>query len=340
MSDVAPMITVLMPVYNGERYLREAIDSILGQTFRDFEFLIINDGSTDGTEAIIQSFHDSRIRYIKNESNLKLIATLNKGLVLAKGEFIARMDADDIAVSTRLEKQLAFMKENESVGICGSWFESFGSGNSVVKYPVSDDGIRYMALYQCPFCHPSVMLRTEVIRKHRLEFSHDYPHAEDYEFWLRAGRFTEMHNIAEVLIRYRQHAESVSVKESNIQLDKSITIRKLFFQEIGAQASDEEIDLFRRMNYHANDLKRPDIEVLGRLICSISTSNRSASYISPDWLDAQLAEKWSGLCLNHTEFGFFTIRQYCSVMKVLQRSTPTFDFLKLIIKSVLRYSNK
>ena len=119
-------VTVLMPVYNGEMYLREAIDSILHQTFTDFEFLIINDGSTDNSETIILSYDDSRIRYEKNDSNLKLIATLNKGIELAKGKYIVRMDADDISIPDRIEKQVAFLEKNPDVGICGSWFTAFG----------------------------------------------------------------------------------------------------------------------------------------------------------------------------------------------------------------------
>lgn len=340
MGNQTPIITVLMPVYNGEHYLREAIDSILEQTLSDFELLIINDGSTDESEKTILSYDDDRIRYVKNESNLKLIATLNKGLQLSRGKYIARMDADDIAAPTRLAKQLEFMESHPAVGICGTWFESFGSTNSVVKYPISDSGIRYMALYQCPFCHPTVMLRTELIRNHELEFSHDYPHAEDYEFWLRAGRFTELHNLPEVLLKYRQHEESVSVKEASTQLDRSIVIRGQFFHEFGVRATEKELNLFRKMNYHDNDFSKAEIETLGKLICRLSDSNSSVNYIAQDWLQVHLVDKWMGLCLNHTEFGFFVLNQFRSVAKCLHGNTTTKAFLKLLLKSALRYSNK
>ena len=109
-----PLVSVLMAVYNGEKYLLEAIESILNQTYTNFEFLIINDGSTDSTEEIILSYSDQRIRYIKNEQNLKLIASLNKGLDLAKGKYIARMDADDISLPDRLEKQVNFLERNST----------------------------------------------------------------------------------------------------------------------------------------------------------------------------------------------------------------------------------
>jgi len=115
-----PKVTVLMPVYNGEKYLNEAIDSILGQTFKDFKFLIINDGSTDGTADILKSYKDSRIKVTNNEKNIGLTKSLNKGLKMAKSEYIARMDADDISLPTRLQKQVEFMDSHPKVGVCGT----------------------------------------------------------------------------------------------------------------------------------------------------------------------------------------------------------------------------
>ena len=120
-----PKVTVLMPVYNGEKYLKEAITSILLQTFDDFEFLIINDGSSDASVDIIQSFRDPRIRLVHNDTNIGLIATLNKGLKLAHGKYVARMDQDDISLPRRLEKQTYFMDNNPDVGVCGTWIKLF-----------------------------------------------------------------------------------------------------------------------------------------------------------------------------------------------------------------------
>jgi glycosyltransferase involved in cell wall biosynthesis len=134
-ANTNPLVTVLMPVYNGEEFLHEAIESILKQTYLNFELLIINDGSTDSSENIILSYPDTRIRYIKNESNIKLIATLNNGFALAQGKYIVRMDADDYSVKERLQKQVAFMEANPEVTLAGSWFETIGDEPSrVVKY--------------------------------------------------------------------------------------------------------------------------------------------------------------------------------------------------------------
>ena len=126
MIESSPIVTVLMPVYNAEKYLAEAINSILNQTFTNYELLIINDGSTDKSEEIILKYSDKRIRYIKNDKNIRLVATLNKGIELAKGKYIARMDADDISVPTRLEKQITLLENNEDIGVCGSFLYVFG----------------------------------------------------------------------------------------------------------------------------------------------------------------------------------------------------------------------
>ena len=148
-------VTVLMPVYNAEQYLREAIGSILHQTFTDFEFIIINDGSTDRSEEIIKSYTDTRIRYYKNESNLKLIATLNKGFDLAGGKYIARMDADDISLPNRLQLQFELMEKNPEVGLCGTWFENFTEEEptGVAKYSPDHETICFTHLYQIHLSH-------------------------------------------------------------------------------------------------------------------------------------------------------------------------------------------
>ncbi|MCP8319033.1 MAG: glycosyltransferase, partial [Candidatus Methylarchaceae archaeon HK01B] len=130
----SPKITILMSVYNGEKYLREAIDSILNQTFKDFEFLIINDGSTDRTVEILRSYHDSRIKIITNEKNMGLTKSLNKGLKIARSEYVARMDADDISYPRRLEVQYEYMKKNPDVGIVGSWNDVIDDKGNTIDY--------------------------------------------------------------------------------------------------------------------------------------------------------------------------------------------------------------
>lgn len=207
-----PMVTVLMSVYNGEKFLKEAMESILNQTFTDFEFLIINDGSTDKSVEIIESYDDSRIRLINNEKNLKLIASLNKGISLARGKYIARMDCDDVSMPERLEKEVEFLENNPEYGLVGSCITVIdGEGREQYKkdYPSNNDLIKLFLSLCCPLAHGSIMAKTELFRQN-LYGSEEYPAVEDYELWNRMARTTKIHNIPEYLFKYRVYGESFS----------------------------------------------------------------------------------------------------------------------------------
>jgi len=141
-------VTIIMPVYNGEVYLREAIDSILDQTLTDFEFLILNDGSSDHSVDIVRSYDDPRIRLVENEANLGVVQTLNRGLDLANGTFIARMDCDDRSLRDRLARQVAFLDDHPEVGICGTWMEAIGARAGYIwRYPTDPERIRCSLLF-------------------------------------------------------------------------------------------------------------------------------------------------------------------------------------------------
>jgi glycosyltransferase involved in cell wall biosynthesis len=201
----SPKITVLMPVYNGEQYLREAIESILNQSYTDFDFLIIDDGSTDQSANIINSYPDPRIRLVENERNMGLIHTLNRGIDLANSKFIARMDCDDISMPNRLSKQLALMEQHPAVGVCGGWIEYFMGKQLILKFPVNDKDIKHALLSYNPMAHPAIMIRAEVIKKNHIYYDPEYQHVEDYELWARLSSITCFANIPEVILKYRIH---------------------------------------------------------------------------------------------------------------------------------------
>jgi glycosyltransferase involved in cell wall biosynthesis len=202
-------VTVLMPVYNGEPYLREAMESILNQSFTDFEFLIINDGSTDRSVDIILSYPDPRIRLVDNDQNIGLVHTLNRGIDLANGEFIARMDGDDISMPERFSKQVAFMERHPEVGVYGGWIEYFMGRELVMKFPASDADIRQALPSYNPIAHPTVMIRREVLKDHHLYYDPEYRHVEDYELWTRLSAITCFANIQEVVLKYRIHPAQI-----------------------------------------------------------------------------------------------------------------------------------
>ncbi|PLT27789.1 glycosyltransferase family 2 protein [Peribacillus deserti] len=203
-------VTVLMPVFNGEKYLKQAIDSILSQTYKNFEFLIIDDGSKDKSIKIIKKYKDPRIRLVRNKKNIGLIKTLNKGLSLSRGKYIARMDCDDISLPERLEKQVEFMEQHPDIGVCGTALELI---DKEVKwyYPTDPDYLKCKLLFICCIPHPTVMFRKKVLENIKYR---KYEHAEDYYLWVALSEKTKLVTLPEVLLKYRQHPNQVSNKFS------------------------------------------------------------------------------------------------------------------------------
>lgn len=219
------LITVLMPVYNAEKYLMSAINSILRQTYQNFEFLIINDGSTDRSEEIIKSYHDERIRYIKNEKNLKLIATLNKGVELAKGEYIARMDADDIALPCMLWNAMSGFLDAPYAAIVNQ--RDYEMDDDGLRYwkrrflvYLKNDSLRYTQLFCTQILHPGIVVKTEVLKQYRyIEASHTL-YREDFDLWKRMlvggcyvkvlASYAILHRRAKNSITNTQHADYIA----------------------------------------------------------------------------------------------------------------------------------
>ena len=241
-----PLISVIMPVYNGEKYLREAIDSVLAQTYTNFELLLINDGSTDSSKSIILSYDDPRIRYIENEKNLRLIATLNKGIDLAKGDYIARMDADDVCMPERFEEQVDFLSKNNDIDLCGSWairIDGDGTITGRIKNINTPGLLKCATYFTCPFIHPSVMFRAQVLKDNH--YNPSVPDVEDTELWHRLTlKGYKMANITKYLLKYRWHGENISAQKE----DYVISVKKSIFRPtmenfLGKSLSDEEMDL-------------------------------------------------------------------------------------------------
>lgn len=229
---ISPLVSVIMPIYNAEKYARESIESILNQSFSNFELIIINDGSTDYSEKVILSFKDARIKYFKNEKNLKLIETLNLGLKLAQGKYIARIDADDVALPVRFEKQITFLENNTDYGIVGSFAKCFGDSNGILKYVEEDQDIRFALLTHNPFIHSSVMFSRSILEEHNLEFRKEQLHVEDYDLWINMICHTKAKIIPETLIKYRIHENQISSIFRDLQIKNSENLQKRYFKTV------------------------------------------------------------------------------------------------------------
>jgi glycosyltransferase involved in cell wall biosynthesis len=222
-----PIISVILPVFNGEKYILESVRSILNQTFDDFELIIVDDGSSDSTLRIIRSISDSDSRVIViSRENRGLVYSLNEAVELCKGEWIARMDADDIATPNRFSTQLHWLKKT-GADICGTWIKIFGVGSSkVIKFPVTDLQIKSTILFACPLAHPSVMIKSNLLKKMR--YNNDWKSCEDFDLWERAARSgVKMTNVPEVLLYYRLHPDQITNlnKANQMSLSNKVIIR-------------------------------------------------------------------------------------------------------------------
>ena len=294
-----PYVTVLMPVYNSEMYLKEAIDSILNQTFRDFEFIVINDGSTDSTSDIIKSYSDPRIIYLQNEKNCGVAKSLNKGLRIARGKYIVRMDADDISLPARLEKQVAFMDANPEIGVCGTWLKTFGNGNDIWTPPGTHDEI-FVGIFFCYVntYHPTVIIRKDTIKDLQEFYNEDFKQSEDVEYWARLANLgVKFANIEEVLLKYRIHEKNVSKIHHDIQKKYCDSVRLMHFRHLGIELTEEEMSTYNvlMMGISSN---RVSIGKVSQLIIKIQEANKKTKIFSNPTLSRELAHKWFGLCYN------------------------------------------
>lgn len=298
-----PLVSVFMPVYNAGIYLEAAIQSILDQTFRDFEFVIVNDGSTDQSEAVIRSFHDPRIRLENNPQNLGLIASLNRGLELCHGAYIVRMDQDDISLPTRLEKQIGWLEAHPEYGLIGSWFEDFGDAieSRVVRYSSDDTHIRIRHLYQTHVSHPTAVLRSAIIREHHLRFDPEFVHGEDYNCWVSFSAHCKLSNYPEVLVRKRDHPRNITNLYAKTMHHTCTRVKQRQFEAMGAPLSVEEADIYTRFADPEWNFNSEEMQLLSALLNRIHAANRKSHFIHPDAYDAWLAEKWFNLCYHNPQ---------------------------------------
>ena len=285
------LVSVVMPVYNGALYLREAIDSILSQTHTNLELIIINDGSTDNSEEIIRSYNDSRILYLINEKNSGICVTLNKGLDIAKGKYIARMDCDDISVPERLQMQIEYMEQNPSIGILGSDIVIFGEGIEERDFQMVHDPELCSAglLFNPCFAHPTVIWRKEIMEELNLRYDENYRGLEDFVMWWKFAEVTRLANIPQVLLRYRRHKSQETQNRTKMVTQQSNEFRRYRYQKMGITLSSSEMKIFDNYSYgNFNEFNTKGfslfVEVMAKIIkrstYPISTSKKAIKVIS------------------------------------------------------------
>lgn len=290
-------ISVVMSVHNGELYLQESIESILGQTFRDFEFIIINDASTDRSRQVIESYNDSRIRLINNEENLGLTRNLNKGIDLATGKYVARMDADDIAMPQRFAHQFAFLESHPDYGLCSTWARTFGAYDIPLNFPTRDEKLKCCLLFQNPIVHPTVMFRTNVVRDVRYDESLRV--AQDFDLWHRIAQHTRIACLPEYLLMYRVHNSSTSATKSEAQEKVRNDIFKSYLNQLGIEPTEKEMGIHNSMSQVKSKKEELDINYLPDMYLwmqRIIRQNRQRKVFDQDALKDVLCFRWLLSC--------------------------------------------
>ena len=226
-----PKISVVMSVYNGEKHLRESIESILNQTFTDFEFIIVNDGSTDNSLEIIKSYDDERIKIINNEENIGLTKSLNKAIKQARGVYIARQDADDISLSNRLELQFKFLEKHPEVALLGTGIYVIDENGDEIEKRIMHPNPKRSLLKGNRFIHGSVMFRKSVIDELGA-YNETLRYSQDYELWLRLSKEYDVRNLTVPLYKLRMHKSSILSRKVEEQQMYAVLARKLAMNEI------------------------------------------------------------------------------------------------------------
>ena len=295
-----PKVSVIMPVYNGAKHIREAIDSVLAQTFQDWDFWIINEfGSNDGSAEIVSEYAqtDERFHLVQNQARLGLAESLNTGFRLAQGTYFARLDADDTAHPERFARQVALMENHPEVGICGTWQHHFGPNEDWVHCPpASADKCRARLLFNCDLCHSTLMLRREVVLEHQLFYDNSFG-AEDYELWCRAVWVTDIVNIPEVLGEYRVGDGNITAdKEAMLDIESGQLVARNLEQSLDIHLTEDEAMLFRgwsnpfdRFSSEEREAKLTELE---RILRQIYKHNTRRHAFDDTCLLEVLATKW------------------------------------------------
>jgi glycosyltransferase involved in cell wall biosynthesis len=334
------LISVIMPVYNSGLYLNAAIESILAQTYTNFEFLIFNDGSTDNCSEIIGSYTDSRIVFYDSNENKGYIHWLNYGLEIAKGELIARMDSDDIAVSTRFEKQVKIFSLFKNIGVCGSWVQPFSGGEKLQKwtYSENDSHIKTDLLFENPIAHPSVMMRRSLFDNFFFKYNPQYFPAEDYFLWYQLQEVTEFCNIPEVLLYYRMHSKQTSYS-SEEQIEPTKKILKLCMLKSGLSLGND-IKKFEELILNPWQQTEAFLLESGTYLNELAFKNDGSGYFDKTYFRKKVQALFWKQCYFASKKNINGLKIYKSLMPDKYYNVPFLHTLIVYLKYKFGYTSK
>jgi glycosyltransferase involved in cell wall biosynthesis len=334
-------VSVLMPVYNCAPFITAALNSILTQTFADFEVVIIDDCSTDNTVQLIEDIDDARIKLVRKPHNTGITDSLNMGLELAEGQFIARMDGDDISVSTRFAEQIALLDHDPSLVLCGSWMQIM-STDDIVKHPVEHDEIKTAMLVANCVMHPTVMIRTSFLRENNLQYNKLLEPSEDYDLWVRMIKKGRFYNIPRVLLMHRLHDSQTSETRRSEQEIKANTIRCVHLSSLTTMSSARKFYDVERARLETSQEKK--MAMLNWLIgqkAALASKNQFIGVFNRELFDLFLTRHVKAFCRTvFLDSVSYNPRQLIFFLRHVVRYPNDFstrEVLKTVVKCLLFY---
>jgi glycosyltransferase involved in cell wall biosynthesis len=328
-----PKVSVVLPVYNVAAHISSTIESLLKQTFRDFELLVLDDCSTDSTVAQVQAFTDPRVRLIQNQYNLGRAGTDNAAFAYVKGEYIAKMDGDDLCHPARLAQQVAYLDANPTVNVVGSWMQNFGASKFLNRYPADPATAQVLTLFTLPTGNPSVMLRTNLFREQGMSYNSELRQSEDYDFFARYIRQLRIVTLPIALIRYRVPPD---VSKKTILTERATVaddVREQLLRRWGVSFSAQELRLHQAAAMLNQAYGNLDLGQLEAWLLKLLHHNEAHPLFEPAALQRGLSERWFEACYSQPRPDNM---QYFKKSELSAYFTPTKQQrLKSLIKSLL-----
>ena len=332
-----PRLTVLMPTYNVAQWVEEAVQSVLRQTYKDFELLVVDDGSTDDTLEHVRAISDPRIRIAAFPDNVGLADNLNRGLDLISTELVARMDGDDIAEPDWLETGIKVLDTHPDIDICSFGFQFFGTKTSLVRFPEHHEDSKVQMLFGCTVIVP--VMRRNVFADNHLRYRTDTFPAEDYSLWADAYRVAKVYNVQRTLFHYRTHSTQISTARRQAQIEKSNEVRLRMLEWLSPDFTEAEKRYFLDTFVPCKICQQQDIDCLKQFADLLISHNTQGNY-DTDALQRKFDSHIAYGVLDYVEHVFFE-KKYtvCNLLSLLRqglyRELPVKNRRKILVKSII-----
>lgn len=333
-----PLISVCIAVYNRENFIKAAIESVLEQTYQNFEIIIIDDGSTDNTVSVVNGIQDVRIKLFKNDKNRGVVYTRNRYLDIAQGDYIAILDSDDCWLPNKLEQQITFFNNNLEYGICGTNAirKYSDSKEDVWKYPSTDVGIRVRLFWGSAMIHSSIILKKSILVENDIKYSVKLKQAEDYDLIRQVMSVSKGYNINETLVIYNVHESQFTSEAKEEQVNESFKVAQRYFFDLGIILTQEQHKAFNKIYTYKFNLCTKELLDLKDIFEKIKKVNDTKNFTSNLLLSNNLKKQWFLACYNSTQNGLKTINIFNSISSDLKMKISLNQKFKLYFKCIIK----